>query len=406
MSMKLSLPLTRVMVLVCSTRPGALGPAIGAWLTRALTARAAQLHAELVTVRLSDLALPFLDEEEPPSTGTYRHEHTRQWSAIAGAADGFIVVTPEYNHAMPATLKNALDYLGGEWAWKPVGFVSYGNTSAGTRAVQHAKQAATALRLVPLGATVAMRISDTTERGEVIPDPARDAAAVGVLDELIRVTHALRPLREAARTGSLPGPLPGSYARRLLPQEAAQVTVLQRCCWMDEALANNTLRVPALHESPDQVRAWLAQWHTTGLWRDGRLLALIRARRTGTDWHIGRLGVAPDLRGQGLARWLLHSAEHAAPPQCRRNVLSTGSRSHRNIAFYESAGYRPIESAPGDDVITLAKSTTQRRRTTTPDQGDAGTDGPAVGRDDFQAVHGAAPAGPTGSANTPRGDRP
>ncbi|MBO0517948.1 NAD(P)H-dependent oxidoreductase, partial [Streptomyces beijiangensis] len=117
------------------------------------------LDADLVPLAIGDLQLPFLDEEEHPSTGIYHQEHTRRWSAIVAEADGFVVVTPEYNYGMPATLKNALDYLGPEWAWKPVGFVSYGNTSAGTRAVQHAKQVVTTLRLVPLGSTVAIRIA-------------------------------------------------------------------------------------------------------------------------------------------------------------------------------------------------------------------------------------------------------
>lgn len=121
---------TRVLVLICSTRPGALGPAVGKWLTETLAPTALTLDAALVPLALGDLRLPFLDEEEHPSTGVYRHEHTRRWSAIVDEADGFVVVTPEYNYGMPATLKNALDYLGPEWAWKPVGFVSYGNTSA------------------------------------------------------------------------------------------------------------------------------------------------------------------------------------------------------------------------------------------------------------------------------------
>jgi NAD(P)H-dependent FMN reductase len=148
----------RVLVLICSNRPGALGPAIGQWLIDAITARATRLDVELVPVSLGSLGLPFLDEEEHPSSSVYRHEHTRRWSAIADAADGFIAVTPEYNYGMPATLKNALDYLSAEWAWKPIGFVSYGHTSAGTRAVQHAKQVVTTLRMVPSGATVAIRI--------------------------------------------------------------------------------------------------------------------------------------------------------------------------------------------------------------------------------------------------------
>ncbi|MGB2571574.1 GNAT family N-acetyltransferase [Micromonospora citrea] len=350
----------RVLVLTSSTRPGALGPAVGQWLVEAITPRAAELGVELVPVALGDLDLPFLDEEEHPSSGVYRHEHTRRWSALVDAADGFIVVTPEYNYGMPATLKNALDYLSREWAWKPIGFVSYGHTSAGTRSVQHAKQVVTTLRLVPLGATVAMRIGDATENGRLRPDAARDTAAVGLLDELARVAHALRPMRERARAGALSGPLPGSYARELTPDDAPEVTVLQRCCWVDEGVANDTLAVPALHESLAEVRDWLATWRTTGIWRDGRLLGMVRVRRVDTDWHVGRLAIVPDLRGQGLGRWLLRAAEAAAPPDCRRVVLYTGAKSLRNIELYRSEGYRSMPASP-DGTACLTKDLSVRQ---------------------------------------------
>jgi NAD(P)H-dependent FMN reductase/GNAT superfamily N-acetyltransferase len=345
----------RVLVLTCSTRPGALGPSVATWLMETITPRAAELGVELLPVALGDLELPFLDEEEHPASGIYQREHTRRWSAIADAADGFIAVTPEYNYGMPASLKNALDYLSREWAWKPIGFVSYGNTSAGTRSVQHAKQVVTTLRLVPLGAAVAIHIGDAVESGLVCPDSALGQAAVGVLDELVRVAQALRPMREQAQAGARTGPLPGSYARRLTPDDAPEVTVLQRCCWVDEALANDTLAIPALHESPDQVRAWLATWQTSGLWRDGRLLGMVRARRADTDWHVGRLGVVPDLRGQGLGRWLLRTAEAAIEPGCCRIVLVTGTGSQTNIGFYRSEGYQPVPRADADGTTRLAK---------------------------------------------------
>jgi NAD(P)H-dependent FMN reductase/ribosomal protein S18 acetylase RimI-like enzyme len=345
----------RVLALMCSTRPGALGPAVGQWLVETVTARAAQLGVELVPVALGDLGLPFLDEEEHPSSGVYQHGHTRRWGAMVDAADGFIAITPEYNYGMPATLKNALDYLSREWAWKPIGFVSYGNTSAGTRAVQHAKQVVTTLRLVPLGATVAIRIGDAVQDGRLRPDPARDAAGLGLLDELVRVAQALRPMRERARPGTLSGPLPGSYTRLLTPHDAAEVMVLQRCSWVDEALVNETLAIPALHESLDDVRDWLASWHTTGLWLDGRLLGMVRTRRLDTDWHIGRLAVVPDLRGHGLGRWLLRAAEAGAEPDCRRVVLVTGARSARNIELYRSEGYEATSPAVPDGTTSLAK---------------------------------------------------
>lgn len=345
----------RVLVLVCTTRPGALGPAVAQWLIEAIAPRATELGVELVPVALSEENLPFLDEEEHPSSGVYRHEHTRRWSAVVEAADGFVAVTPEYNYGMPAALKNALDYLSREWAWKPIGFVSYGNTSAGTRAVQHAKQVVTTLRLVPLGATVAIRLGDALENGRLRPDPARDAAGVGLLDELVRVTHALRPMRERVRPGMLPGPLPGSYARRLTPDDAPEVTVVQRCCWVEEAVANDTMAIPALHESLDEVAEWLAAWQATGLWLDGRLLGMVRARRVETDWHVGRLAVVPDLRGRRLGRWLLHTAEASAEPGCRRILLFTGAKSARNIDLYHSEGYRPVPLAGPDGITSLAK---------------------------------------------------
>ncbi|WP_430495973.1 GNAT family N-acetyltransferase [Micromonospora trifolii] len=352
----------RVLVLVCSTRPGALGPLVGQWLIETITSRAVELGVELVPVALGDLNLPFLDEEEHPSSGVYQHEHTRRWSAIVDAADGFIAVTPEYNYGMPATLKNALDYLSREWAWKPIGFVSYGHTSAGTRSVQHAKQVVTTLRLVPLGATIAIRIGDATENGRLRPDAARDTTGIGLLDELVRVAHALRPLRERAQAGALPGPLPGSYARRLTPDDAPQVTVLQRCCWVDEAVVNETMAIPALHESPEEVREWLATWHTTGIWLDGRLLGMVRTRRIDADWHLGRLAVVPDLRGQGLGRWLLHTAEAAAEPDCRRILLVTGSKSLRNIDLYHSEGYQSVPLASPDGTNSLTKDISVRQR--------------------------------------------
>jgi NAD(P)H-dependent FMN reductase len=325
---------------------------VGRWLVDTIAPRAAELGVELLPVSLGDLALPFLDEEDEPASGLYRHEHTKRWSAMVDAADGFIAVTPEYNYGMPATFKNALDYLGREWAWKPMGFVSYGNTSAGTRSVQHAKQVVTTLRLVPLGATVALRIAEAVDRGRLRPDAGRDRAAIGVLDELVRLAHALRPMRERAGSGSGAVPLPGSYARALTPDDAPEVLVLQRCCWVEEALANDSLAISALEESLEQVRAWLDTWQATGLWRDGRLLGMVRTRRVDDDWHVGRLGVVPDLRGQGVGRWLLREAEGAIDAGCRRIVLSTGARSRHNIGLYHSQGYRTESSDRATAVLT------------------------------------------------------
>ncbi|MCF2532479.1 bifunctional NAD(P)H-dependent oxidoreductase/GNAT family N-acetyltransferase [Yinghuangia soli] len=345
----------RVMVLTSSTRPGAIGPAIADWFAEAVGPLAATLGAELHPVSLSELALPFLDEGEHPSSGIYRHEHTKEWSGLVDAADGFVVVTPEYNYGMPASLKNALDYLHREWAWKPMGFVSYGNTSAGTRSVQHTKEVATTLRLVPLGATVALRLDEAIDGGRVRPTPRLTAAAEGVLRELVRLSHALRPMREALREDNTAGPVAGSYVRELNPDDAPEATVLQRCCWVDEAVDNASLDLAPLRESVDDVAQWLSEWTVAGLWRDGRLIGMVRVRHDGDTGHIGRLAVAPDMRGTGIGRWLLRHARQALTPTCTRIALSTGVGSVRNIALYQSEGF-VADGSGAEGIVHLSKA--------------------------------------------------
>lgn len=175
-------------------------------------------------------------------------------------------------------------------------------------------------------------------------------------------------MRERDRAGTAPGPVPGSYVRRLTPDDAPEVTVLQRCCWVDEAVVNDTLAIPALHESLEQVRQWLADQHTTGVWLDGRLLGMVRTRRADTDWHVGRLAVVPDLRGHGLGRWLLRTAEAAAEPDTRRIVVSTGANSQRNINLYQSDGYRLVPSTRTDRTARLTKNVPVDRLDATPTQ--------------------------------------
>jgi tRNA (guanine37-N1)-methyltransferase len=127
------------------------------------------------------------------------------------------------------------------------------------------------------------------------------------------------------------------------PADAEELAVLQRACWVSEALSNSTFDIPALHEDADDVRRSFDEWHTWVVRAGGRLVGSVRARSS-TDvpgqWEIGRLMVAPDLRGRGLGRALLAYAESAAPARTRRFWLNTGSRSAANLRRYRRAGYR------------------------------------------------------------------
>lgn len=345
----------RILLLSCSNRPNPLAPRVADWFSEAVAATADTLGAELVRQSLADLDLPFLDEPEHPSSGMYRGSHTRAWSALVDSVDGFVFVAPEYNHGMPAVLKNALDYLGREWAWKPAGFVSYGHTSSGTRSVQHAKPVLSALRIVPTGSTIALRIGDVVVDGRIANDPRRDAQAAVLLGEVVRLAHALRPMREPLRDTAEAGPVAGSFVRRLTPADAADVLILQRCCWVDEALANATLDIPALHEGLDDVQEWLAAWSAYGLWLDGALVGMVRARRTGSAWHIGRLAVAPHLRGTGTGRWLLAFVQCRADPACDTAELETGAASLANIRLYSSAGFVQTTCGMDRHVVRMTR---------------------------------------------------
>ncbi|MFF4876627.1 NADPH-dependent FMN reductase [Micromonospora sp. NPDC000668] len=184
-------------VIVASTRPGRVGRRIGDWFTAIATA-----HYAFDDVRLVDLAevgLPFHDEPHHPSEGHYLHRHTREWSATVDAGDAFVFVMPEYNYGFSAPLKNAIDYLYTEWQYKPVGFVSYGMTSGGLRAVQMIKQVVTTLKMMPANEAVTVFLREALDdAGELVPNPARDAAAETMLGELDRLAAALAPLRVPA----------------------------------------------------------------------------------------------------------------------------------------------------------------------------------------------------------------
>ncbi|MBA4865284.1 NAD(P)H-dependent oxidoreductase [Streptomyces sp. PSKA54] len=188
-------PMTLTTV-VASTRPGRVGRSVADW----FTARATEYDQfESHTVDLRELALPFFDEPHPPALQQYTKSHTREWSRIVDASDAFVFVTPEYNGGFPAPLKNAWDYLVVEWQHKPAAFVSYGGVSAGTRAVQMAKQIVANLRMLPIGPTVSIPfVNELVEDGAFRPGKIHEAAAEQVLDELARTARVMRRLRSGS----------------------------------------------------------------------------------------------------------------------------------------------------------------------------------------------------------------
>ncbi len=180
--------------LICSTRPGRIGPSIAEWAHTRAT-----IHGGF-DARLVDLAsfqLPVFDEPEHPRFGRYVHKRTRAWSASVAEADAFLFVLPEYNFAPPGVLINSLNFLVREWHYKPAGFVSYGGMSGGIRSVQVTKGLLNTLKIVPMLEAVAIPYaSQQLQLPEGLgADPKNTQSANTMLDELLRWTKALQSLR-------------------------------------------------------------------------------------------------------------------------------------------------------------------------------------------------------------------
>ena len=189
-----------ITVVLGSTRQGRFGDKPARWILGHLQRRAG-VTAKLLDLR--DFDMPFFDQVLPPSRRgdqRYPYESVERWTAEIGAADGFVMVTPEYNHAPPAVLKNAIDWVYGEWKRKAVAFVAYGG-AAGARAVEHLRGIAVEVNLAPVRAAVhlpAAPILAHRQGGDVAAALAQsDAAATAMIDDLAWWAGALKRARDA-----------------------------------------------------------------------------------------------------------------------------------------------------------------------------------------------------------------
>ena len=192
-------------VILGTTRPGRRGPQVASWV-----AEVARRHPHVQNgngtielIDLADLGLTLLDEPAPAMFGIYRHEHTRRWSAIVDRLDAFVFVTAEYNHSIPASLKNAIDHLYFEWNDKVAGIVSYG-VDGGIRSAEHLRQVLAEVKVATVRAQPSLSIfddfviEDPLAVGEFAPGERRRAEIVEMLDEVIDWGAALRSMRQSA----------------------------------------------------------------------------------------------------------------------------------------------------------------------------------------------------------------
>jgi NAD(P)H-dependent FMN reductase len=185
----------KIGVIVGSTRPDRKGEQVTNWVYDVALPRG---DAEFEVVDLRDYPLPHLDEPLPAARSTqYVHAHTRAWACTIAAFDGYVIVTPEYNHSTSGVLKNALDYLYTEWNNKAVGFVGYGG-AGGARATEHLRLICGALQMADVPQQVGLLQSDFENGSTLRPAASNVAALERLLDQVIAWSNALAPLRSTA----------------------------------------------------------------------------------------------------------------------------------------------------------------------------------------------------------------
>jgi NAD(P)H-dependent FMN reductase len=184
----------KLQIVIASTRPGRVGLPVGRWFEQRARAHGA---FDIEVIDLLELGLPFMDEPNHPRLRQYTQQHTKDWSARVDGADAFAFITPEYNYGFPAAIKNAIDFLHFEWQYKPVGFVSYGGVSAGTRSVQMLKQVVTTLKMyaLPEAVSIPFVAQFIDDEGVVQANETMEQAADAMLSELLRVSEAFAVLR-------------------------------------------------------------------------------------------------------------------------------------------------------------------------------------------------------------------
>jgi len=185
----------RIGIILGSTRPGRRGEQVARWV---LDAASKRTDGEFELIDLVDYPLPHLDEPLPPSMGNYQNPHTQDWAAVISRLDGFIFVTPEYNHSTSGVLKNAIDYLYAEWNNKAMGVVSYGAVG-GARAAEHLRLIAGELQMADVRTNVALSLfTDFLNFTDLAPGEHQEQALDTLLDQVLAWSGALAPLRAEA----------------------------------------------------------------------------------------------------------------------------------------------------------------------------------------------------------------
>jgi NAD(P)H-dependent FMN reductase len=185
----------KLAVITVSVREGRVGGAVAKWVME--FARQHDGFDDVQLIDLKDVNLPVFNEPKHPVMQDYQFDYTKRWSALVQPVDAFVFVTPEYDYFAPGALVNAIDYLAQEWSYKPASFVGYGGISGGLRSIQAAKPLLTTVKMMPIPESVSFQfVQNNLKDGVLTPEQKHQDMARLMLDELVRWSAALKPLRD------------------------------------------------------------------------------------------------------------------------------------------------------------------------------------------------------------------
>lgn len=184
----------KIGIVIGSIRRGRVGEAVGRWVTDLARARGT---ADYEVVDLAAFDVPLLTDEVVPASANreYSDPRVRAWGAAIDGCDGFVFVSPEYNHGIPGAFKNAFDSIYPEWGNKAVTFVAYGAAS-GARVVEHWRAVVANAHLYGTrGQVMLSTFTDFAEDGSVRSSPRLEGDLATCLDQLEALTRAVSVLR-------------------------------------------------------------------------------------------------------------------------------------------------------------------------------------------------------------------
>jgi NAD(P)H-dependent FMN reductase len=180
----------KIGIIVGSIREGRNGLAVGEWVHRQAAERA---DATFELLDLKAFELPLMTSSVLPAMANRQYDsaNVTRWSQAIDSCDGFIFVTPEYNHGVPGAFKNAVDSLGSEWTGKPVAFVAYGG-DGGVRAIQQWRQIVANFEMLDIRAAVALSLFTDFGKDGFAPQDRRAPEIGALLEQLLALTAKVR----------------------------------------------------------------------------------------------------------------------------------------------------------------------------------------------------------------------